>query len=97
MSILSPDPKDVTAIAAATKEVIQESIGDLQRVIVQPLTDALTNAITQAVAPLVPLSKELRVSLQDVPQIAGEAASKVLDEVEGLTITVTLTVSRKRP
>ena len=97
MSVLSPDPKDIAAIANATKEVIQQSIEETQRILVQPFTDALTNAITQAVAPLVPASKEFRAALQDLPQLAGEAASKVLNEMEGLTVTatVTLTVSRK--
>lgn len=97
MSILSPDPKDIAAISQATSKVLQDAIGETARVIVQPLTDALTNAITQAVAPLVPAAKEFRAALQDVPQLAGEAAGKVLDEVDGITVTatVTLTVTRK--
>lgn len=97
MSILSPEPKDITAIAAASKEVIQNAISEAQRVIVQPLTGALTDALTQAAAQLVPTAQEFRAALKDAPELAGEAMGKMLDEVDGLTVTatVTLTVSRK--
>lgn len=98
MGILSPDQKDVNTIAAASKEVIQDAIGETQRVIVQPLTEAITNALTQAAAQMQPAAQEFHEALKDLPRIAGEAAGKMLDEVEGLTVTatVTLTVTRKQ-
>lgn len=100
MSLISPSDQDVAKIKSATLEAVTAAISETQRVLVQPLTLAIKDAVVVAMTPIGSALQDLSAVLLDVdvPKLAGEAAGKMLDELEGLTVTatVTLTVTRKK-
>jgi hypothetical protein len=97
------DDKDITAVSAATDGLAKGAIAELQKVIVAPALDSLAStisatvkaALTEAVTEAIPaLDLALRQTLTYVPTLAGESAAKVLAELDGFTVTITL--ARKR-
>lgn len=90
------DPKDF----AAAGQLLQDGIGETNRVLLAPALAAFQATIESAlnrldeVAP--GIASAIRTSMEGLPAIAGASTDKVLDEFDGLTITVTCVISRRK-
>ena len=75
-------------------EILQDAIGEAGRVIVKPAMDALTAQVRDAVSSvsteMVPaIAVAINGALDCIPVVAGS----VLDQIDGLTVTTTITMT----
>ena len=94
MTLPSVDPKDF----AAAGKLLQDLIGELQRVIVGPAvtqaTEAVEAGVHQTIVEAIPaMGAQIQSALAEIPSLAGGSADKVLNELEGLTLTTTFTMT----